>query len=133
MLEAKRKETIKKLIENGLYQKWLDGAKVQMTINFGETWFDIDYPDFHGHFSHYRIKPGPEVKYRPFLPEESLNLPGMTIINNKDNQKYEIHSVIIYSDKSVAVRIYNDRLINANRLLSDYKFINGSPCGILDV
>lgn len=97
---------------------WADGAEIEFKEAVSNNaWRDCPYPIWDYKFD-YRVKPSP--KYVPFTWEDREFLRGKWI----RNISYEI---VIYSISRERV---ND--MTFSRLLSDYTFLDGSPCGKLE-
>lgn len=119
------KETCKKLLENNLLEKWVNGARIQCRYVNG-TWRDINSDDISFNYdeSYYRIKPEP--KYRPFKREELCDLVGK-VVNKKNTNTYDL--IISVEDDIVGIRGFSYTTVG---LLEYYTFKDGSPCGVLD-
>ena len=98
---------------------FLEGKDVQYQMSPGE-WIDDDRPAFHEHYN-YRIKPQPQLI--PFDFSDAEMLIGRAVKSKDGKIVSVITNLTIDIVWLVAERIFYDEL------LSDYTFLDGTPCG----
>ena len=99
---------------------FLEGREVQMKTMHSDTWYDTKEPEFHDH-QDYRIKPQPQLI--PFDFSDAEMLIGR-MVKRKDGK---IVSVI--TNLTIDIVWLGDKRIFYNELLSEFTFLNGTPCG----
>lgn len=108
------------------------GKEVQWYSVKSDVWFDSvngSYPNFHD--CKYRIKP--EKKWRPFNNlEEFINAAGglgAIWLKRKDINRMQLVISIDYDDNDQPIRVCSV-WESFNKLLENYTFADGTPCGI---
>lgn len=118
------KQTVLKLIENGVYQGWLKGGTIQVKMSNIDKWVDILDPRWDNEAENYRIKP---KEYRDYTPLEIIDLlkeQGVILLkyNNTD------YSVCGVSHSSVCLWIPDEqRMIIENIRSMKHYFYKGEP------
>lgn len=76
----------------------------------------------------------PKPKYRPFTWEERDKLRGKWIINKAERNTERAITNFCLDRNGIFKIAYKDSscYITANRLLDQYEFADGSPCGVLE-
>ena len=120
-------EKCKELLDNGVLKAHSEGRTIQYKDSLGE-WKDIENPVFGS--NKYRVKPEP--KYRPVTHEEAMELLGKTVLDICNNQ-YKIIYFTVYYNGDISLRLDGENyLTSPKELLCNFRFIDGSPCGVLD-
>ena len=113
-------------------QAHADGKAIEIHRGSG-IWEEIGQPTWNWSSTDYRVKPIPTV--RPYNNEEMLALVGKVVAR----KGFSLRCLIFYAGlwevpNSGAlyawVRVTEDASIDAARLLTDYEFVGGSPCGV---
>lgn len=108
-----------------ILQAFVDGKIVQIETERG--WKDLGpVIYFTESVEKYRIKPEP--KYRPFNSTEMLDLVGKVIVNKKCIYK----SRFVVSGCIADLCYCGHDTAHAVYLLSNFTFVDGTPCGVLE-
>ena len=109
---------------------YCDGAKIQ---NKGrdqdEPWMECQHqigPCWDWHTGSYRVKPDPLM--RPFTQDELPGLIGKVVKTKRHEDSFLITG---FSDEKVIVGAL--RIGVTTWLLEHYEFLDGSPCGVVEV
>ena len=110
-------KTIAEMI--AVMQAYEDGKEIEYYSEVCSEWKKATTPAWNWYTTDYRVKPEPE--YIPFTFEDAEFLIGKVVKHKTDN-----HLVVVTwcSNETTSVASYK-------RLLCDYTFLDGSPCGKL--
>ena len=111
-----KRKNVKELLP--VIKAFAEGKQIQF-FN-GNTWIDLDYPNFSEEPSLYRIKP--ESKYRPFKSVEECW---------EEMQKHQPFGWI-KNDKGtyLSITIVSTTIENFKQQFNKFKFADGSPFGM---
>jgi hypothetical protein len=101
-----------------------EGKTIQIKNGTG-SWTDLFSSDFTNVPSSYRIKP--EQEYRPFKTIDEVEACFDKIIRHKYETKSAKISFVVFELGSIYI---GSSRISADKLLSDWTFIDGTPCGV---
>ena len=100
-------------------QAYEDGKVIEYWDNYPPTWKMATKPSWDWHTTDYRVKPEPE--YIPFTFEDAEFFTGKVVKHKTANQ---LAVVTWCSNETTSAGSYK-------RLLYDFTFLDGSPCGKL--
>ena len=105
-----------------IIQAYADGKTIEI-LDFNDKWKEVDYLNFKLAYNCYRIKPEPELKYRPFKTKEECwnemlkHQPFGWIMN--ENKEY---LCLLSINKYFEEKDFSD-------VFKTYKFADGIPFG----
>ena len=118
-IKTNKMKTIEEKI--AVMQAFADGKEIEFTENYlaDKKWNYTRDPLWNWSGTDYRVKPAHE--YVPFTFEDAEQLTGKVVRSKNENW---VEMIIWCSNAGTSVDKYED-------ILSDYTFIDGSPCGKL--
>lgn len=127
-LNFTKNETMTTLEQIRVMQAYVDGKKIQVKSGTNGEWIDIDVPYWDWADANYRIKPEKKLAAyangREFL--EAMKKHGPYVTDKDDILK--IPTVI---GKATVVVGFSNEQPTLEELARDYKWQDGSPCGIM--